>query len=116
MEVLRRARREGKAVSFARGFPQVVDPPTDRPPNGKGRRHDREEHRAQIGAGLVELLHGVSWVHITDLISMVGSLEMYASHYSEALSQAETGGGKDCTHALNPVNIQKCDNGYNPFR
>lgn len=100
LEIFLRARRDRKTVSFERGFPSIVEiPRTQQKCNRNDKPH--KSVMAQIGADENDLPDGSILGPIEDLLAMVYSLEMYASHYSEGLSMIERR-REDCTHELEP--------------
>lgn len=96
-EILLRAKRENKMVSFdSRGFPVIKEPPQEYHP-----RHMTKPDTPQVGGETVSVQPGSLLSPIEDVLMMAETLELFASHCSERLSDIERR-REDCTHQLEP--------------
>ena len=103
VELLCRARVEGKALSYAKGFPDIVDIPAKSKLRDnrqkKSGRHNALTHVPALKLGVVEMDYHSILGPAADLIHMVEALELYATRCSEELSWIERC-REDCTHEL----------------
>lgn len=104
LELYIRARREGKALSFARGFPAIVELPDNYLPRYTQPKQNRpnKQNDSKVPAiklDVVELENGTLLDPVSDLLHMVEALDLYAAQCSDELSRVEHC-REDCTHEL----------------
>jgi len=100
-EILLRAMREGKSVRFdTHGRPIIKDDNRDYQP-----RYTAKSDTPQVGGETVSVKPGSLLSPVEDVLLMVESLELFASHCSDRLSDIERR-REDCTHQLEPTRYQ----------
>ena len=115
LELYYRARREKNALSFAKGFPAVVELPASYIPRymNPQKNHSGEQggpYPPTVRHDMIELENGSLLDPVSDLLHMVEALDLYAARCSDDLSRVEHC-REDCTHELESKNL----NGEEPL-